>query len=434
MDINAGSTGSFDCIMRDSDWALYLNGKPLLTPGGYEIAHPEARLLKHILTRLSLDGFADAGSVNPYTLFSFQRDFLDRRNDPLATEMKKLTDEDILVGIKTGKINVFSGNDNDKTLELLENNSYILNLIYSGVSEINTSINNFLFTGILPEEKDVAGHSFIRDRISDAYLSLNPMQRSAVSLLLHYHRSGILLPLLLVSGRIIATEYVNLWVATHLKVPGQYAGSLPGIAGYEPGMHDFVQDAVSAVKMFHRLHDEAIQVKEYLSLFEENGNSFIGILSLIREGESDTLEFKTSLRWDVYQSKKNPAIEHASLKSIAAFLNSSGGDLLIGVRDDGSISGIETDVFENDDKFLLHFWNLVKSSLGQESSPYIKTFLEKFDGKTVCRVSCKPAPFPVFLQQKGFGEEFYIRVGPASAALEIREALKYINDRFNRMH
>ncbi|MBU2651686.1 MAG: ATP-binding protein [Bacteroidetes bacterium] len=434
MEINAGNMSSFDLIMRDNDWALYLNGNPLLTPGGYEIAHPEARLLKHILTRLSLDGHVDTGSVNPYTLFSFQKDFLDLGNDPLALGMQKLADEDILVGIKTGKINVIPGNDNDKTLELLENNSYILNLIYTGVSEINTSINNFLFTGIMPEEKDVAGQSFIHDRISDAYLSMNPMQRSAVCLLLHYHRSGILLPLLFVSGRIIASEYVNLWVATHLKFPEQYAASLPGVTGYEPESHDLVQDAGSAVMMFRRLYEEAIQVKEYLSLFEENGNSFMGVLSLIREGESDTLEFKTSLRWDVYQNKKNPAIEHASLKSIAAFLNSSGGDLLIGVRDDGSISGIEIDVFENDDKFLLHFWNLVKSSLGQESSPYVKTILEKFDGKTVCRVSCNPAPFPVFLQQKGFGEEFYIRVGPASAALEIREALKYIEDRFNRKH
>ena len=123
-------------------------------------------------------------------------------------------------------------------------------------------------------------------------------------------------------------------------------------------------------------------------------------------------------------------MEHASLKTISAFLNSSGGNLLIGVEDDGTVSGIETDRFDNEDKFLLHFWNMVKASMGQEVTPYIRSILDKIDGKTVCRVTCMRSPAPVFLKQKGFDEEFYIRVGPSSAALEIREALKYIEDRF----
>ena len=39
---------------------------------------------------------------------------------------------------------------------------------------------------------------------------------------------------------------------------------------------------------------------------------------------------------------------------------------------------------------------------------------------------------PLFLEQKGFDEEFYIRIGPSSAGLEIREALKYISERFEK--
>jgi hypothetical protein len=31
-----------------------------------------------------------------------------------------------------------------------------------------------------------------------------------------------------------------------------------------------------------------------------------------------------------------------------------GGDLLLGVADDGSVVGIEHDQLENDDKFMLH--------------------------------------------------------------------------------
>jgi hypothetical protein len=36
----------------------------------------------------------------------------------------------------------------------------------------------------------------------------------------------------------------------------------------------------------------------------------------------------------------------------------------------------------------------------------------------------------VFLRQPGFNEEFYIRVGPSSNAMDISEALKYIADHF----
>jgi len=68
---------------------------------------------------------------------------------------------------------------------------------------------------------------------------------------------------------------------------------------------------------------------------------------------------------------------------------------------------------------------MIKSSMGQEVTPNIQTILKKLNGKTVCSVKCLRSPSPVFLKQKGFDEEFYIRIGPGSANLEIREALKY---------
>lgn len=45
---------------------------------------------------------------------------------------------------------------------------------------------------------------------------------------------------------------------------------------------------------------------------------------------------------------------HAVLKTIAAVLNTEGGNLLIGVADDGSIIGIERDQLGSDDKFMRH--------------------------------------------------------------------------------
>ena len=103
---------------------------------------------------------------------------------------------------------------------------------------------------------------------------------------------------------------------------------------------------------------------------------------------------------------------------------------MIGVRDDGSIEGVETDGFPDEDRFSLHFWNLIKSSMGVDVSAYIRTGFERIDGGLVFSVQCAMSPKPVFLNQKGFDEEFYIRVGPSSAKLGIGEALKYIQGRF----
>jgi len=54
------------------------------------------------------------------------------------------------------------------------------------------------------------------------------------------------------------------------------------------------------------------------------------------------------------RSKNPTAITHASIKTIAAFLNTEGGDLVIGVNDARTPVGLEPDGFESDDKFMLH--------------------------------------------------------------------------------
>jgi predicted HTH transcriptional regulator len=59
------------------------------------------------------------------------------------------------------------------------------------------------------------------------------------------------------------------------------------------------------------------------------------------------------------------------LKTIAAFLNTEGGDLLIGVADDGSIVGIERDQLESDDKFMRHLTQVVRNGLGDRASTCI---------------------------------------------------------------
>jgi hypothetical protein len=98
------------------------------------------------------------------------------------------------------------------------------------------------------------------------------------------------------------------------------------------------------------------------------------------------------------------AVTHAALKTIAAFLNTDGGDLLIGVADDGAIVGIERDQLENDDKFMRHLAQVVRNGLGDRAGTCIDPKPRIVEGKAVCVVSCQRSPEPVFLKWKGFSQ------------------------------
>ena len=67
------------------------------------------------------------------------------------------------------------------------------------------------------------------------------------------------------------------------------------------------------------------------------------MLDLIAAGESQSLEFKSTARFDVKQNKTGPYLERVIVKTIAAFLNTKGGTLVIGVEDNGTVYGLTED-------------------------------------------------------------------------------------------
>lgn len=156
---------------------------------------------------------------------------------------------------------------------------------------------------------------------------------------------------------------------------------------------------------------------------------------LIQRGESKTLEFKSTLRWSLSEERQDDkGVTHAVLKTIAAFLNTEGGDLLIGVSDDGSIVGIERDQLENDDKFMRHLSQMVRNGLGDRAGTCIDPKTQIVQAKTVCVVSCQRSPEPVFLKWKGLEKtsdgDFFVRSGPGTVKLPPDSAREFIRTRF----
>jgi len=151
------------------------------------------------------------------------------------------------------------------------------------------------------------------------------------------------------------------------------------------------------------------------------------ILNLIRKGEGKLIEFKQTFSKNIRTNKKDKDIEKSSLKNIVGFLNTEGGTLLIGVSDDGIVTGIEDDFFKTNDKYLLHFKNLINSKIGSEFYPLIDYDIYTVLDKKVLRVNCNASTVPCFYEDI----EFYVRTNPATDRLEGRRQMEYIRSRFN---
>lgn len=198
-----------------------------------------------------------------------------------------------------------------------------------------------------------------------------------------------------------------------------------------------IQEIVdSNFDLYKRITDDRVfgeTVKNFL--FDQYLRAHRQAEELIKQGESKTLEFKATLRWNLRENRQDDkSITHAALKTIAAFLNTEGGDLLIGVADDGSIVGIEQDHLDNDDKFMRHLMQVVRNGLGNRAGTCVDPKTQIVKGKTICLVSCQRSPEPVFLKWKqaevNLEGDFYVRSGPGSVVLATDSAKEYIRTRF----
>jgi len=149
----------------------------------------------------------------------------------------------------------------------------------------------------------------------------------------------------------------------------------------------------------------------------------------IDRGEGMQTEFKSTLRVNLHTGQPDAKMEFAILKTLAAFFNSKGGTLFVGVNDDGDVIGLDQDQFPNEDKMLLHLDNLIGSKLGGAVYSCLKTEIGAIDGKKFLAVECQPSKVPVFLKN-GADETFHIRAGASSPALPGKQAHEYIQQHF----
>ena len=116
----------------------------------------------------------------------------------------------------------------------------------------------------------------------------------------------------------------------------------------------------------------SLRLRKYEAMI--GGGTEEWIRRLLVEGEGPTVEYKSSLRWDYNQSGVNKELTKVIVRTLAAFLNSQGGALLIGVDDKGTLLDLEFDIStlgkKSLDGFELTLRSAVASHLGEEVDPH----------------------------------------------------------------
>lgn len=194
---------------------------------------------------------------------------------------------------------------------------------------------------------------------------------------------------------------------------------------WEMGYEDFLRDRrVRMAKVVKSAWQELTRDTD-----EIETNVRHTIVDLVSDGETDAVEFKSTLRTNLHTNEFDPKIENSALKTIVGFLNAKGGKLLIGVSDDGSLLGLDSDRFPNEDKMSLHLINLIRGRMGEVFLPYVHPRFEGGDEERVLVVNCEKGPKPAFLKD-GNQDKFFVRGGNATTELSGNAIVEYIRRRF----
>jgi len=402
----------FEVERQGNDYVLCHEGQPLETPTGIPLVSGKADLLEYMIhefrqyPEIGLEEGKIRGrfSLCAYMLFAAQKDFIERG--------KKFSREEYLKLLKTDPIfHPAAGPDaagQYRAWKAARSLLHELGMDYALLEESEDPFAPF-------RTVDVSGDLYFAILI-DELMKLTAPQKAVLIYLYRLHYGNIVYPLLLIRGRCEPAEYAGAVLAGKGE-------QLTAGGGEDP------EETIEKIQreLFRRVRGNARTCLEYLSFFDEKGE----LERIIQEGESERVEFKSSLRWNIKAGKNDDSITHACLKTLNAFLNTDGGVLLIGVADNGEVPGIELDRFPNEDRFLLHLFNVIKSSMGEPVAALIRADMIHTGEQTACMATCEPSPFPVFLKfKKNQDEEFYIRTGPGSTRLSPAKLMSYIMERF----
>ena len=156
-------------------------------------------------------------------------------------------------------------------------------------------------------------------------------------------------------------------------------------------------------------------------------------LAAIRGGESESVELKATLLWDLGAKRANRGLVDDVVREVVAFMNKDGGTVYVGVSDrDRAILGLDDDyrVLNRHDwtGWSERFADAVKV-LGPVAAGNVTCKPVEIEGKTVAKITVQKGDEPAYMGPPD-KRVLVVREGPISATLDTPAALSYISKRF----
>ena len=403
-----------DRLVIEKDGSVYVlmyRGLPMQTYEGEPVAHPNKSFLVHMISEyaehdvlIEDQRLMDPQHLSSYMLYCIQQD----RTIPSK-------DGDIRLALENECL-LFRASNWD------ENKSYMWEPLRDFLRAYSLQLPKLGWEAI-DEETDLQDDipPELVTRFSEIYWQLSSSQRAGVLYLSGCHNGALIWPIILVLGWCSPVQYAS-------AVASVYGGCDGNLIDASLSGEDYKRQRLQEV---HWLADEASIVDTYLRLSNKQDPKTEVILQDISGGETATREFKETLRWNIRSEQYDKQITHSCLKTVCAFLNTDGGTLYIGVNDSGEPSGLSRDGFKNDDKFLLHFYNVIKQTMGEMAATHVDARIVPMEDCRVCQVICKRwrGTGLVVLKQTNGKEESFVRTGPSTVQLQISEVSEYLASR-----
>ncbi len=154
---------------------------------------------------------------------------------------------------------------------------------------------------------------------------------------------------------------------------------------------------------------------------------------LIEAEESHVLEFKASAFYSYRPDVPERAITEGVIKTVAAFLNSEGGILAIGISDDHEVLGIRPDLDHKNlgtDRYVNALTTLLMAALGPAAAARVRIDIQDLDGEPVSIINVPPSPEPVFAKTTKGNQVFYVRINNTTRILEGKDMVSYIKSKW----
>jgi hypothetical protein len=167
------------------------------------------------------------------------------------------------------------------------------------------------------------------------------------------------------------------------------------------------------------------------------------IVDIIKLGENEYVEFKSSANYDFKKKCEDKGRRMDIIKTIAAFLNSSGGSLLIGVSDDKKLAiedrilGLAYDYkslgINDPGKYMEFLVDVIKDNINSGKSlcsTCVHIKIIKIYERDLCMVRVQKGFKPAWVKKSENETVLYIRDLNTTQPLRPDEAHDYINERW----